>query len=256
MSFLFLKEFLIEIPSLRIIRSVVNIITKGSFMDMNGESTCFAKKVISFCYDTLTLIEKNDKFKLFQRFEYYTKQWSSVVSSEQWIKIAKQKPSQRSETSSALARLILMASGRSASRSMSLWSAWLCMTVLVSRLNWSNIVFWHPKTVSSRRILILPNWLFLNLSCFRGWIPAITTTLIDLPSIVTKPLFSVDESGKRMFTLSPLLRNKDTRNFMRCSKSCLNKLVELFRILLDNRCPLLQLFKNRSRNTIVQFGNR
>lgn len=36
-------------------RSVVNIVTKGSFMNMNGESTCFAKKVISFCYDTLNL---------------------------------------------------------------------------------------------------------------------------------------------------------------------------------------------------------
>jgi hypothetical protein len=38
-------------------RSVVNVVTKGSFMDMNGESTCFAKKVISFCYDTLNLRE-------------------------------------------------------------------------------------------------------------------------------------------------------------------------------------------------------
>lgn len=36
-------------------RSVVNIVTKGSFMDMNGESTSFAKKIISFCYDTLNL---------------------------------------------------------------------------------------------------------------------------------------------------------------------------------------------------------
>ncbi|MEJ2198599.1 MAG: hypothetical protein P8X54_08545 [Desulfuromonadales bacterium] len=38
-------------------RSVVNIVTKGSFMDMNGESTSFAKKVISYCYDTLSLRE-------------------------------------------------------------------------------------------------------------------------------------------------------------------------------------------------------
>ena len=36
-------------------RSVVNIVTKGSFMDMNGQSTLFAKKAISFCYDTLNL---------------------------------------------------------------------------------------------------------------------------------------------------------------------------------------------------------
>ena len=36
-------------------RSVVNIVTKGSFMDMNGKSTSFAKKIISFCYDTLNL---------------------------------------------------------------------------------------------------------------------------------------------------------------------------------------------------------
>lgn len=36
-------------------RSVANVITKGSFMDMSGESTCFAKKVVSFCYDTLDL---------------------------------------------------------------------------------------------------------------------------------------------------------------------------------------------------------
>ena len=38
-------------------RSVVNIVTKGSFMDMNGESTSFAKKVVSYCYDTLKLRE-------------------------------------------------------------------------------------------------------------------------------------------------------------------------------------------------------
>ena len=38
-------------------RSVVNIVTKGSFMDMNGESSSFAKKVISYCYDTLSLRE-------------------------------------------------------------------------------------------------------------------------------------------------------------------------------------------------------
>jgi hypothetical protein len=36
-------------------RSVANVITKGSFMDMSGESTDFAKKVVSFCYDTLNL---------------------------------------------------------------------------------------------------------------------------------------------------------------------------------------------------------
>ena len=36
-------------------QTVTDIITKGSFIDMNGESTCFAKKVISFCYDTLNL---------------------------------------------------------------------------------------------------------------------------------------------------------------------------------------------------------
>jgi len=36
-------------------RSVANVITKGSFMDMSGESTGFAKKVVSFCYDTLNL---------------------------------------------------------------------------------------------------------------------------------------------------------------------------------------------------------
>ena len=36
-------------------QTVTDIITKGSFMDMNGESTCFAKKAISFCYDTLNL---------------------------------------------------------------------------------------------------------------------------------------------------------------------------------------------------------
>jgi hypothetical protein len=36
-------------------QTVTDIITKGSFMDMDGESTCFAKKVISFCYDTLNL---------------------------------------------------------------------------------------------------------------------------------------------------------------------------------------------------------
>lgn len=36
-------------------RSVANVITKNSFMDMSGESTCFAKKVVSFCYDTLNL---------------------------------------------------------------------------------------------------------------------------------------------------------------------------------------------------------
>ena len=38
-------------------RSVVNIVTKGSFMNMQGESTSFAKKVISYCYDTLSLRE-------------------------------------------------------------------------------------------------------------------------------------------------------------------------------------------------------
>ena len=36
-------------------QTVTDIITKGSFMDMNGEITCFAKKAISFCYDTLNL---------------------------------------------------------------------------------------------------------------------------------------------------------------------------------------------------------
>jgi len=36
-------------------KSVVNIVTKGSFMDMDGESTGFAKQVVSFCYDTLNL---------------------------------------------------------------------------------------------------------------------------------------------------------------------------------------------------------
>ncbi len=36
-------------------QTVTDIITKGSFIDMNGESTCFAKKAISFCYDTLNL---------------------------------------------------------------------------------------------------------------------------------------------------------------------------------------------------------
>lgn len=36
-------------------KTVTNIITKGSFMDMNGKTTSFAKKVISFCYDTLSL---------------------------------------------------------------------------------------------------------------------------------------------------------------------------------------------------------
>lgn len=36
-------------------QTVTDIITKGSFIDMNGESTCFAKKIISFCYDTLNL---------------------------------------------------------------------------------------------------------------------------------------------------------------------------------------------------------
>jgi D-alanine-D-alanine ligase-like ATP-grasp enzyme len=36
-------------------KSVINVITKGSFMDMNGESTSFAKKVISFCYNSLDL---------------------------------------------------------------------------------------------------------------------------------------------------------------------------------------------------------
>ncbi len=36
-------------------QTVTDIITKGSFLDMNGESTCFAKKAISFCYDTLNL---------------------------------------------------------------------------------------------------------------------------------------------------------------------------------------------------------
>ena len=36
-------------------KTIINIITKGSFMDMNGESTCFAKQVTSFCYDTLNL---------------------------------------------------------------------------------------------------------------------------------------------------------------------------------------------------------
>ncbi len=34
-------------------QTVVDIITKGSFMDMNGDTTCFAKKAISFCYETL-----------------------------------------------------------------------------------------------------------------------------------------------------------------------------------------------------------
>jgi len=36
-------------------QTVTDIITKGSFIDMNGESSHFAKKVISFCYDTLNL---------------------------------------------------------------------------------------------------------------------------------------------------------------------------------------------------------
>ena len=36
-------------------QTVTDIITKGSFIDMNGESTSFAKNVISFCYDTLEL---------------------------------------------------------------------------------------------------------------------------------------------------------------------------------------------------------
>ena len=36
-------------------RTIINIITKGSFMDMRGESTQFAKKAVSYCYDTLNL---------------------------------------------------------------------------------------------------------------------------------------------------------------------------------------------------------
>ena len=41
-------------------KTIINIITKGSFMDMNGESTRFAKQVTSFCYDTLNLKKSID----------------------------------------------------------------------------------------------------------------------------------------------------------------------------------------------------